>query len=58
MLDEIGSDEGLRLHELIARLFPLPRSLTGAAIRSTLAVLGERLPLEIHEVPSGTQVMD
>jgi len=58
MLDEIGSDEGLRLHQLIARLFPLPRSLTGAGVRSTLAVLGERLPLEIHEVPSGTQVLD
>lgn len=51
-------DLGHRLHERIARLFPLPRSLTGDGVRATLAVLAERLPLEVHEVPTGTPALD
>lgn len=51
--------DGQDLHDLATRLWPFPRSLTGGGVRQTLAVLGEYLPgLVIHEVPSGTQVMD
>jgi aminopeptidase-like protein len=32
--------------------------LTGDGVRQTLAVLGERIPLAVHEVASGTQVLD
>ena len=49
---------GDRLHERVARLFPLPRSLTGDGVRATLAVLAETLPLEVHEVPTGTPALD
>ena len=49
---------GARMHALVARLFPICRSITGAGVRDTLAILGERLPLAIHEVPSGTSVFD
>lgn len=47
------------MHDLATQLFPLPRSLTGDGVRATLAVLATHLPgLRIHEVPSGTQVLD
>ena len=51
--------EGRFLHDLAARLFPINRSITGDGVRQTLAILAEQLPgLVIHEVPSGTQVLD
>ena len=52
------SDVGERLHEVITRLFPIRRSLTGVGVRQTLAVLSERLPLTVTEVPTGTSVLD
>jgi aminopeptidase-like protein len=51
--------EGLYLHDLATRLFPIHRSLTGNGVRETLAIIGKHLPgLQVHEVPSGTQVLD
>lgn len=49
---------GNQLHQLIAELYPLCRSLTGNGVRDTLKVLSRLIPLQIHEVPSGTQVFD
>jgi len=46
------------MHSLAAELYPLCRSITGAGARSTLQRLSEDIPLEIHEVRSGTQVFD
>jgi aminopeptidase-like protein len=46
------------LHGLARELFPINRSLTGSGVRETLAILNRYLPLEIHEVPSGTAVLD
>jgi aminopeptidase-like protein len=43
---------------LARRLYPINRSLTGEGVRETLRILGERLPLEVVEVPSGTSVYD
>jgi aminopeptidase-like protein len=42
----------------IADLYPICRSITGDGVRRTLAKVGERIPLQVHEVPSGTQVFD
>jgi aminopeptidase-like protein len=46
------------MHNLIADLYPLCRSITGNGLRQTLNILRQQIPLEIHEVPSGTAVFD
>jgi len=51
-------DTGSDIYELVAELFPLTRSITGDGVRATLAVLARDLPIEVHEVPSGTAVLD
>ena len=51
-------DVGRELHALAARLYPIGRSLTGDGVRETLAVLRERIPIELHEVPTGTAAFD
>jgi aminopeptidase-like protein len=43
---------------LARRLFPIRRSLTGPGVRETLAVISESVPLTVHEVPTGTPVLD
>ncbi len=56
-----GPDIGEEMHRLIADLYPICRSITGDGVRKTLALVQERfpsLPLEIHEVPTGTPVFD
>ena len=55
---DAGESPGAAMHELARRLFPLTRSITGDGVRETLRVLGEHLPLEIHEVPTGTRAFD
>jgi aminopeptidase-like protein len=49
---------GVEMHQLIAELFPICRSITGNGVRATLRRIAEIIPLDIHEVPSGTQVFD
>jgi aminopeptidase-like protein len=51
-------DSGERLHELLTRLYPIPRSLTGEGVRQTLRAIRELIPLDLHEVPTGTPVLD
>lgn len=46
------------MYELIRRLYPICRSLTGDGVRETLKVLQDYIPLTIHSVPSGTTVFD
>jgi aminopeptidase-like protein len=46
------------LHGLVRELFPINRSLTGAGVRQTLAILAQHIQLEVTEVPSGTSVLD
>ncbi|MFD6620095.1 DUF4910 domain-containing protein, partial [Streptomyces albidoflavus] len=49
---------GEEMHALVERLYPLCRSITGDGVRATLEIVGEHLPLQVHEVPTGTQVLD
>jgi aminopeptidase-like protein len=44
--------------QLITRLHPICRSITGQGVRETLGVIASLVPLTIHEVPSGTPVFD
>jgi aminopeptidase-like protein len=53
-LDAIGR----AMHALIAELYPLCRSITGDGLRETFRRLGNHIPLTVHEVPSGTPVLD
>jgi aminopeptidase-like protein len=53
-----AADLGREMHDLMRELFPLCRSLTGDGVRETLARIGRRVPLEVTEVPSGTEVYD
>ena len=46
------------MHALATKLFPLCRSITGDGVRRTLREIASRIPLELHEVPSGTGVLD
>ena len=51
-------DAGRRLHAFAARLYPICRSITGDGVRRTLELIRQRIPLEVHEVASGTRVFD
>ena len=51
-------DIGELLHQHVAALFPICRSITGEGLRDTLRYIDRSLPLEMHEVPSGTKVLD
>jgi aminopeptidase-like protein len=50
--------EGQRIYDLIAELYPLPRSRTGPGVRATLDRLARDISLTRHEVPSGTPIFD
>jgi aminopeptidase-like protein len=54
----VAATSGARMYAFAAELYPICRSITGNGIRETLCRLGQRIPLEIAEVPSGTQVFD
>jgi aminopeptidase-like protein len=44
--------------DLLQRLFPICRSLTGGGVRQTLSILKEQVEFDLHEVPSGTVCYD
>lgn len=55
----LGSqDLGREMLNFIAELYPVCRSITGEGVRETLRMIKKRIPLETHEVPSGTKVFD
>lgn len=51
-------DVGQEIHRLIAQLYPICRSITGNGFRETLSILQGYMPIEVHEVPTGTEVFD
>src|SRR4051794_38003756 len=51
-------DPGRDLYALVQTLYPICRSITGDGVRQTLEILRRYLPLTLHEVASGTKVLD
>lgn len=49
---------GRNLQAFAAELYPICRSITGDGIRQTLGLIQKQIPLQVHEVPSGTTVFD
>ena len=46
------------MYALMTELYPICRSITGEGVRQTLRILQRHIPLEMHEVPTGTPVFD
>ena len=53
-MQEVGQE----MYQLIVQLYPICRSITGNGVRETLNIIKEHIPLEVHEVPTGTRVFD
>lgn len=49
---------GERAYALAADLFPICRSITGNGVRKTLARMARHIDLTVHEVATGTPVLD
>lgn len=49
---------GTETYELMKKLYPICRSLTGNGVRESLKIIQEIIPIEIFEIPSGTKVFD
>ncbi|MGC2778138.1 MAG: DUF4910 domain-containing protein [Bradyrhizobium sp.] len=58
--DRPASDRrpGIDLHAMVGEMYPINRSLTGAGVRQTLAIVARHLDLVVHEVATGTPVLD
>ncbi len=52
--EEIGRE----IYAFVEEAYPICRSITGNGVRETLRLLQRIVPLEIHEVPTGTPVFD
>jgi aminopeptidase-like protein len=50
--------EGREAYSLIEALYPICRSITGNGLRRSLRLLEGTVPIDLHEIPSGTRVFD
>ncbi len=49
---------GSEMYAIISDLYPICRSITGDGFRGTMEIIRKHVPIEIHEVPTGTEVFD
>ncbi len=56
--DSSGLAPVTAMRDLMVKLYPYCRSITGEGLRSTLRDIAHVLPLTIHEVPSGSKALD
>ena len=54
----LADDVGSEILALAARIFPICRSITGDGVRQTLREVAAHNDLDIHEVATGTPVLD
>jgi aminopeptidase-like protein len=52
------AEAGTQMYQMVSELYPICRSITGNGVRETLTKIKTVIPLEVKEVPSGTQVFD
>jgi aminopeptidase-like protein len=57
-MDGKSMDAAETLFAHAAALYPICRSITGDGLRQTLRYIASHIPAELHEVPSGTPVLD
>ncbi len=50
--------DGRAQYDLARELYPVCRSITGDGVRQTLRRIADVVPLVVHEIPSGTAVLD
>ena len=55
---DVLENHGIALYSLVEELYPICRSITGDGVRETLRRLKSHISLDVHEVPTGTQVFD
>jgi len=49
---------GEEIHQLVAKLYPICRSITGEGVRQSLKIISDYIPVQVHELPTGTPVFD
>ena len=54
----LATSSGEAMYAQAQALYPICRSITGDGVRETLKQVASAIPLDVHEVPSGTQVFD
>ena len=54
----VTEDIGEEIFAFVAEIYPICRSITGRGVRETLRSIGAHIKLEVHEVPTGTAVLD
>ena len=57
-MKKVDRKNGQNLHSFIKKLYPICRSITGNGTRETLKIIKEKMPIEIREVSTGTEVFD
>jgi aminopeptidase-like protein len=58
MAEAVPVNIGDEIYALVRALFPICRSIAGEGLRETLRVLRRHVNLVVHEVPTGTRVLD
>ena len=46
------------MYRLVTELYPICRSITGNGVRETLRIIEKHIPIEVQNMPTGTQVFD
>jgi len=57
-LKKEASGIGTEMYDMIVKLYPICRSITGDGVRKTLDIISEQIPLEKYEITTGTEVFD
>ena len=56
--DREAENIGQTMYQLITQLYPICRSITGNGFRETLNIIKGYIPVQVREVPTGTEVYD